>query len=447
MNDKYRLKIGGPDLLKKLHSKDISYNSIKCDDVLDTPTKIIARWNVDRSEIVKKLTDSDDLNYKDITEIIPYDQSCKCIDGKAYISSSCTACSLLSKIFKNGIILDKSSTKIKNGKYKHKEFVLNSFISPDENSGYYLSTKPKKIGNGIMEEFKEINTCETLFYNQVNNVNFWKFRGNYEEHKTLISFILEHELNKKNIPCLLGSKWIYKCSKQIKIINQVFKRISVDDLYKKYDPDIVTKGLLTQLIVNLEFLSNYAFTHGGPNIDNIIIIDKPCSYVYETLKVDFPFSMGITPGGYSSITCIDSLDRIIRFYYNKEGSLPSLDIEIKPFINYSKNCGCQVDSEYLKIRTLAYKINNNFFEYIRMGIPLFYSSLDMYCFLVILSSNEHFKNNFLKGELWKNLFNVQDHTEFQKKLGDRNFMNVLKDTYLRCDGLSFAWESIKSGIF
>ena len=130
-------------------------------------------------------------------------------------------------------------------------------------------------------------------------------------------------------------------------------------------------------------------------------------------------------------------------------------------VSYEKNNeinnGCA--NLYLNNRTMCYKIGKNtlsFTSYVRhLGIPLFYSSFDVYSFFISLMTNDTFYNTVLENNclksIWEQLWNpdqyedmMEDFELFRGKgiYTYQNNVDFLSKYFLRCDALTITRESV-----
>uniref|UniRef100_A0A6C0AFB4 Uncharacterized protein n=1 Tax=viral metagenome TaxID=1070528 RepID=A0A6C0AFB4_9ZZZZ len=449
----------------------MDYNLVECEKDLRSSEQIFKRWETDRYKISRTITASekDKNNLNNVWEgIIPQDPNCKCKIKNPYIKSeTCIACLTISRLFVNGESISEVPFSIKLGKYAGKKFIIKKFTKSNSKS-YKLTDKPINLGQKILKEFDEIQKCETNFPSQINDVLFFKNKGIYIENYALISCFLEKELKKVNFPLSPTFRWIFECANDINIVEEIYDIEKLDDLYKSKKKTNISKGIIVQLFSILHYLNNYAFTHGNPNVEHLKFEKKTAKYTYDGIDINFPFSLTINPSSSSSISSINDDENIIRIYNpgnlnEKNISFSTLPkIEIQPFVNYKKkeDCGCEIPStntnEYTKNRTICYKIGKNptsFLGYVKnLGIPLFYSSFDIYSFFVSLMCNDNFYNDVLKNtellNLWKNLWNPKEYNDIMEDFENLRHNKIsiphfLGQYFLRCDALEITWDGVK----
>ncbi len=87
-----------------------------------------------------------------------------------------------------------------------------------------------------------------------------------------------------------------------------------------------------------------------------------------------------------------------------------------------------------------------------LGIPLFHSSFDFYCFLVGLMSNIDFYNSVTNDEellnIWESIWIKEEYDDVKnniKNLGN-DFESIIKfisKYHLRCNCVNYVWSKFK----
>jgi hypothetical protein len=449
--------------------EDVSYISHNWPLMILSADDIIMRWRFDRKNLIKKvLTHQQNIWYG----TFPMDTTCKCqlVKRKAFLPSSCGGCNILSRLFHNGEI-DFEPFNISVGKYKGNSYVIKRIENVNELTPYRLSILPHTLGTQIIDEYKDMGICESTFPSFVNEVDFLT-SGRVENYVFISSFI-ENEMQKRFFPYGPTFRWICLCEKGVNIVEEVTDTVKkvVRDKFMQSD----AKGIFIQLVSILHMLNRYAFTHGDASCKYINFFKDSVSYTYDDFLINSDVGISINPSNYSAISAIDNENNIIRLYNGNERNIPFFPVEIRPFISYSSlsplSCQCKLNKEnrntkdvvlctesYLQLKTIAYKIKDvdNFIHYTRhLGIPFFYSSLDLYLFTFSLLLHPEFFFSFTENPqlliLWKQLWLPTEYDEVMtlvrenqgKELNFSSLLSLIIPFYLRCDALSITWYSIK----
>ena len=433
---------------KVISSENIDYDS---ENKILSANQIINKWNYDRNNICNTFN-------------INSECCCECdFDYGLALNGSCSNCKILARLFPKGKIVVNNPLEIKVGDHEGKKFILTVFPQNKLHS-YELQTKPINIGNKILSEYTNMKICETTLISFMDNIEYLGTKSKLENY-IVISTIIEQEFNKINFPLNSIFKWAYSCKNNINIIKEI-SQIPIKKLYS-VDKTKISYNILLQLVATLHKLNKHAFTHGEPNLKYLSFWNKAVNFEYEGRKIKSTFGLSIDPSYYSSI----SLDDNKRLYYlgtivdqsvNYE-NLP--DIIAKPFLTKNRpsticslsNSNCT--NNYLKIRSVGYKINKKtFMSYVRyLGIPLFYSSFDLYSYFISLMCVNEFYNEVIAPgnnkllKIWEQLwlpdeyekvsqqlviFRQKNKTEFE------DILNFLSNFHLRCDALELTWESL-----
>ena len=474
-----------------------SYNNINI-DTMRSIDQILAKWKENRRDISRNVTLDSITNPWQHT--ISQSENCTCnIEGNTSIKGNCIGCTIVSRLYKNGIILLNKIMTCLVGKNIGLQYITYSIKNCTPRKllkGYIQSDYPKNNGSKIMNHVHNMQACETSFVSQVQSTLFYSSYGTYEEHYAMISSIIEYEMCKIGIPCTPTFLWMWKCINDIGIIEKIpnlgrgtFKNISNDLIYLTLSTDQkisnrlqmnVGRGLIYQLASSLHFLSLYAFMHSEPSINYLSFNKESTTFIYKNVKIYSPITLNIIPCGTSSISLIipDS-EKIIRLFHPGPGIVRSINtsdfpkIGIHPFIgikNGSIDDRCESDikddvvpclSGYLNKRILGYKIGDNFntfSHYIKvLGLPLFHNSFDLYMFLLSLMCEELFYqyliNDYDMLELWKSLFVSDEYDDFMNDIdilrnqdsrpSNLNLLNVLSTRTLRCDAVKHFWAGLE----
>lgn len=475
-----------PEDVSNIQKEYISGKSYNDRTILNGPSSsesLFSRWLFDRS----KLSENINNNITDtFLNVFPHDMTCKGRLGKGgrpyIISNSCVGCTLLGRLFSRGKESSNTIITIQGGGEVGKKLNINHI--PYENDKL-LSYKVNNLSseyNKIVSNLPFINSCETGYINRINKTSTFSTKSPYTNYAT-ISSIIEQEMITSNIPGIPIFRWLYECSDGLIVVDEeISKSNSMDiltcsedytiksnvhcSIRNKLRPD-VSRLLITQLILILSFLNKYDFTHGDPSLENIKITNNPCSIVYDTVKVESPFTLHIIPSEKSSITLETELGPTRIFNCEKYNTLKDhTDIGLKfkailgnnkifePCVNSNgENIMCEI---YQRSRILLYKITDgkNFEKYTNdLGIALFPSSFDCYAFFLSFMKNDEFYESVISDlelyDIWVNMWDPEEFPFVMQSISSLRSCEIsvkefLYKFHLRCDCLKFLWGTLKN---
>jgi hypothetical protein len=463
---------------------------------------LLERWSYDRSEVSSRI--SSDHITSIFQDVFPLDRNCKGCLGEGVtpyvIRSSCIGCQLLTRLFIAGKEGHTRSLKLQAGKEQGKDLYI-SYIpsSLDSLTGYTETKIPKEYGSKILSSLDKMLSCEKGFPSRVNTTSTFCTTSRLSNY-IIISCMIEAEMKAADMPGLPLFRWVYECKNgAIMVESDIPNRGNLKNILEYPDFSLpckkdfldrnkilradVTRLILSQIIMNLAFLSNYDFTHGEPCMFHILIVNEPCSMKYDNIRLESPFTIHIVPTSSSGMT-INNSGNLIRTYCSDNFKPKTADIRLVSQIKFIshlrksdiitpcspvKRCNSAKINptlmEFKKVRVMSYKINDGdiFDTYTNnLGVALFPSSFDAYAFFLALMVETPFSESVLKdanlSKIWKNLWIEDEYTNLMLDLVMLNkffintgisptyimLRNVLVKYYLRCDGLYYIWEALKT---
>ena len=428
-------------------------------DLYLSADNIIDKWKTDRENIYDNIVNNKIFN---IWSNISDSNNCSCDSNcnTNLLSNVCQGCKLTSRLFKSNIIIPNSDFKINIGKYINCEFCFKKVtVDNSKLEKYEKDVFSVKYGKKIIEQIQLMSSCENNFTTLINSTNFFVSKGSFIEHYFVMSCILEQYL--KGLPTIPVIKWLYQCNNSINCIEEKINTININE--------ISSLDILLQLIPTLKILSEKFFTHGSPTINSLIFEKKPCSFNYLGKNITSTFSLRFLPSCYSSINVSNNRlffnNSILSYKFYDMDSFPQIFIKQRLSLDIDSIYNCTYSNQlipclptYNKIYKTCYKIGKDyelFYSYVsNYGLPLFYSSFDLYCFLISLLIQPSFFYDFmsnLKLELiWKELWNTDEYTLVMTSLSLLNpkstyfeILKFLSNFDLRCDGINFFWENLQ----
>jgi hypothetical protein len=494
------------------------YSILEDENVGITADAIIESWDENRNDLHQALINSD-LSHLD--DVVGDDSNCKNYMGKGTKPLSnrfkCDGCTHTGILFLNQRINSDIIT-IQVGKYVGQQYRLKSNLE-GKLASYVSTTNPVEQSKVILDRLKYIKDCESTLENMVQTTKF-NVVHNPNTQYIAMSILMEAELNKFQIPCTPIFSNVVSCGNRTHIIDRIpnlgigtFEHLK---MYKNYydkpspqsranpsDPFTYesAKGILVQLTSTLHALSYYSFIHGKACLEYLGFDSTPCDYNYDGVSISSPFTLRLIPSLYASMTYQANDGLNYRIYYSPDVGSKTVNLDalqkisivpqLKPEcdndhkLRFDVGCAPNVDAsnphleEYTKIKLVTYSIQASESEFIyyrqNMGIPLFYSSFDLYCFMISLMLESSFYDAIHRNPqlmaIWKGLwqhghpiiskdvngilkYTPSDYervTEALHTLRSRGLhlsyaeICTLLSTYgLRCDAVAYVWEQCRS---
>ena len=351
-----------------------NFRSLNIHQFFYTADKIILNWRENRRCISRKIDDVNPCNMN-----LPQHNKCHPTS-----MGTCCGCLIASRLFPRGEIKFNQPISILTGSY---------------------------IGTKLI--VKQQDNSKFSGYNIVDNV--YTNKGEFIEQYIVISSIIEYEFIKFGIPCVPSFIWAWQCCNKINYVEQIFSlgrgTFTQIQQHKEFFnnsvllPNIV-RGIISQLIVCLDFLSNYDFVHGLPSINSLAFSNTYNSFKYRQFEISAPITLHLIPSGYSSLNIISSTvpDKIIKL---KHPGKPNIKEYPPPVF--------EMNSDYYRItgQVAAFMQYN--------GVNYFKSSFDLYALFVALMAEPLFRSSVLADPIstaiWKSMFLVEDYDKLMFEVG------------------------------
>lgn len=483
-----------PSKDSNVESSDILKLSYTDFNILNQPISadmLLERWSRDRNEVSNRITEEHLNNL--LINIFPADKSCKgCLGegGTPYVlRNSCVACQLLTRLFTAGEEGHSRILTIQTGENQGKKFYISyTSSSLDSLTSYSETNLSKEYGSKILSKLNDMLICEKGFSSRIKDTIAFNTNSKISNYITS-SCIIEAEMKAADMPGLPIFRWIYDCKNgSILVEEDIPDRGTLNGItkYKSYMNNDkthlrsdVARLILSQVVMNLSFLSNYDFTHGKPSMDSIIISNEPCSMKYDGIRLESPFTVHLIPSEYTGMT-INVSDKLIRTYCS-DGFVPeTTDLRLVSNFKFASHlrksdnitpCSpakCSIGlkrvnptmKDFKSIRVMSYKIGegDSYDIYTNnLGVALFPSSFDSYAFFVSLMTVECFYLAVISDinlrKIWTGLWLEKEYHRVMTELSTLRTVNMvsyssiklmLSKFYLRCDGLIYIWETLKS---
>jgi len=207
----------------------------------------------------------------------------------------------------------------------------------------------------------------------------------------------------------------------------------------------ISRSIIMQLIVILNELSYFNFSHGNPSVESLVFGYEHVSYKYEGIKISGDITLKIINFWKSSATFSK-----IRYFPDDVKSklflecnvlIPKIHIMMINNTEYYKIGKCNIDT--------LISMNNS-------GIPIFTGSFDLYCFFVSLMCDQSFYMSVIREDdlysIWKSIWLEEDLDKIdelicQNHLSNLNnfetVINIISEFWLRCDIIKYLLSLIK----
>lgn len=255
-----------------------------------------------------------------------------------------------------------------------------------------------------------------------------------------INILIQEIMKEKNFNFYTNFLTYYICGQKIVNIRlkydfETVNELAQNDFYassdyqnENYLKKDVTRDILICLIIFYKFFSIDVFCHNEPCIKFLKFNTGFNNFIFEKQEFYIPFLFSVEMSKYSAINYKDGR------YFNQDitnkrewKSVPieNLDVDINGTKNYKKiDFGIPYNSEYDNHRILFYKIGNKSVDFMyarrKLGLPLFYHSFDLICFIVSLLLEKCFSFYFFSDykliNLWKGLWKRDEYIKINTEI-------------------------------
>jgi hypothetical protein len=274
----------------------------------------------------------------------------------------------------------------------------------------------------------------TNYYNKLNVCDSTSNLGKYLTSDSLTHSYLIGVVLKKLSKNIVNVRSAFVCNADGYLLSDNNPGMSEFSLSVSNKDDFVF-GCLHQLVHTFGNLFNYNFTHNNVSTHSLQFSNES----YNIGKKMYNFTLKI--GDFQN-ACIDS-QKCRLFNYNSYSEMHISDL---PIISTTEvKLVDLTNNGSFSVYKFDHETGKKIMHLRRLGVNLYSSSLDLYCYLVVLGSNSSFFNTMISNEslykLWTSCWNVGEleviHSRINK-LGGKNIdvwdcMTVLSGLSLRCD--------------
>lgn len=411
---------------------NVEYQNISCTNSTRSADDIIKNYLNIRIKILENLKkDPKNLILNLWDNILNYDSDCKCnmgvYDKENILKSNfrCIQCTNLDRITDLSENLIGTPFSINVGKYIGKELIIDMYKNIVLKAT--LTDKYKYSAEYITKYYNKLSVCDSNLNLKQQYFVTDKFTNNF-----LISTILDSINNR-----IATIHTAYICGTDGYTLNDIY--FSLDEYIQNLkDSTRFAKSLFTQLIHFFVETSKYNFTHNNATLDSLqFSVDKNgfslkfCNF--ENSCLNFANCRFLNFSTYSELFIKD--EPIIE------------DIETK-IVTFEK---VGLYSMY----KFNHEVGKKILHLRRLGVNIYSSSLDLYCYLIALTSNSKFYN-ILKSDiemfkLFKSIWRPEQFEGLEKRLY-RNMeksnvdidliLQTLSGLSLRCDLLFYLQKAL-----
>ena len=397
---------------------------------------MLERFRRDRNRLINILLTTPLAIGENMWNILSNDSGCLCHVGKLdpHATMKCPQCRNIGRLTKLGGDTVRQPFLLECGKDVGNYLMLTEF--PRVQPSIKKKDLPYTITRKLLTKCQEYKTCEP---GVVKNTNTTYIAFDEFSNGAIMSFLLER--------ILAGEK----LDKHIVKMQSAFI-CGEDGYYLTERPDVgsfstlnltgeVARGIVLQLLVLLNTLSNYDFTYGKPGVSPLMFSNQPCSFDYKGILVSCPYTLklcdftnaALTFKSETGLTRVYSTTPLAEAYAKKAIHLPVIATE--------------ADKDGRVVYYILTTDTATLFLYLRyMGVALYVHSFDFYCFFVGLMGSAAFYNLVLADEfllsIWKAMWIVEDYpivmgrvVKMQGKdiATSAEIVENLKNLRLRCD--------------
>ncbi len=353
-------------------------------------------------------------------------------------------------------------------------------------------TPPKTVAKILNSEYiDDLNRCSAgcntdictiKNYNKINYLGLDPYTNN-----VLINWVINNRMMELNIPNIINMEIGFVCGNNGYCLYEHcdIGRLRHLQEYPDYldhscrpsptataDDKIaiskdVVKGIIMQLFATLHALKEFDFSHGNPCSRTLLLKSDPCSYMYDGVHVECPLTIKLCDFHQSGITVNNN-----RLYNKSVVADESISRRsYKPILESTQitkfefdNKGVIINPEKVSIYRLknpsGYYEESIVFMYIKhLGLPLYQTSFDAYCYMISLMSDRSFYTTVMNDEsmysMWRNMWLPDEFSKVQemvRKLHDipdpvtkvELVIKYLAGYGLRCDMIDHGWNMIKT---
>jgi hypothetical protein len=216
-----------------------------------------------------------------------------------------------------------------------------------------------------------------------------------------------------------------------------------------------SKAILQQLVATLKYLKQFDFIHGNPTLDSLVFYEEPCAYKYEDVRVVSPLTIGLRMDGKSSISTAEG--RVYGLDQGDRVALETTTLQLNPMTSYLGDP--ELDDRQTVVHSsngrfvTTYKLDRHnirlFRSLLRMGVPVFASSFELYSFFVVLMCHYPFYESVIRSEqlsaVWRSIWSPEDYERVNASIKEQHHKEcdlekVLVNKHLRCDALDVVWS-------
>lgn len=434
------------------------YNELGCCDQTLGVDNLLKRYSQDRKKIYNLMNrDIDSLisNIWTHDSILSIDNRCLCQVGKkplaTYICSQCHNLKRLIDFSSQGV---NEIFEIECGKKEGTKMMVKNYDV--KNPGIFVDNFAHKKSKEYLSKHSLLLSCGTPEFDDAIC-----YSGDYFTISTLISIYLQEHFLNLNLPHISPVHSSFIChytGYQICEIPDIGKFHDLIKIKKYMNGDkldkYVLRGIILQLVVIYNELSQLYFSHGNPTLDSLLFSSKPCKYKYNGIDIVCPVTVMLDDFYHSSLTVLGKNNS--RFFskcaedeinLKKSSFSPVIKIIESDITYFTEETKKEFGGNYN-----FYKLEGNTFEIFNtmrhLGLPFFTSSYDFY--VTFLSIYLRPEVDMMADLLLQNIISIiwleEDLQELPNLVSEYNgdTFNIIKNMWLKCSPLEQIFIYLKN---
>lgn len=388
-------------------------------------TKIFMDWMSIKNDCKYSILEKD--NYNEVIFINNNSKLCKRMFNFMEEGNRCLCCNILSYRYPTGQITD------------------NLTVESDE-----FNILRDNIEFTEYDKIKYEDTIKHLIPHQ-SICNMFKDKSNFclknasnQYHKYVIDCIVDSEMFKINSNVLNTVVNQYICSDKMVIVENSSKHLQTNTPLSK----IQCRDIMFS-IINWCYNVNFSlfYSHGDVKLSSIRFSNQDSSIYFDDKEYKAKTKVYIKNSQNTSITCVNYKDESVRICNPQDKEYDRVIMSNK-FVESSvcdDDCSNLITIEGYNA-VLCYLFDENLLDMYKHSGKMIFNSLDFYQFITVLLTNKDMRDYVYHDSFMRHLFDeLFLYGDFQIVINraEDNLDDLLKDIYLRCDGLAYAMKRIK----
>jgi serine/threonine protein kinase len=365
----------------------------------------------------------------------------------------------------------------------------------DDKLSLRLTNEPRSLAMSLLSRHQDVFACQPKV--APGDGLKWLYVDRFT-NELLITWLLDHQMEQSGLKHIVKMHTAFVCGDHGYVVYQepdlghVAGLQAIPDLLNRENCSLPTAkshthiplqstvivGIIKQLVTILHFGSQFDFTHGNPSGHALFFDSHPSSYRYDNVHVMCPVTLKLGDLTLSSMT-IQTADGPLRIFSRADDHrtitkfpfIPAIETittipwnndrhEAQRSVSGQSSCHKSNDQRYLTYRLTAETVPI-MVSARHLGVPLFGSSLDLYCFMTALMLEpticEGVRSDIELNAFWSDLWLPEEVVVINDRIGTLaaslshdnikadfgSILILLSGLRLRCDITEMAWNRLK----